>query len=142
MPFVSVTRARARLWGYRPLFLAQVFRIAFQARAAEGNLAVKFLHDRRGAYWTCTTWDSQLAMRAFMTTGPHGRVMRKLLVWCDEAAFVHWTQPEPDLPSWQEAHRRLQQEGRTSKVNQPSQAQLQRVIAAPAVRRFGELRIK
>ena len=47
-----------------------------------------------------------------MMAAPHGPTMRKLLEWCDEASLVHWTQDEAELPSWEEAHRRLLHEGR------------------------------
>jgi len=57
-----------------------------------------------------------------MLNGPHRQVMSRLLEWCDEAAVVHWTQESDREPDWQEAHRRIQQEGRRSKVNHPSQA--------------------
>jgi hypothetical protein len=79
-------------------------------------------------------------MRRFMLAQPHGKTMRKLLEWCDEAALVHWQQDQPDLPSWTEAHRRLQAEGRTSKVLHPSPDHAAFRIAAPAG--GGELRIK
>jgi len=59
-------------------------------------------------------------MKAFMLAGPHRKVMRRLLEWCDEAALVHWQQETDREPEWSEAHRRLQVEGRRSKVNHPS----------------------
>jgi len=90
---------------------------------AEGNLAVEVLRDRRSTFWTCTSWDSEASMKAFMLDGPHGEAMHKLLNWCDEAALAHWTQESAELPSWTEAHRRLLRYGRTSKVNHPSDAQ-------------------
>jgi hypothetical protein len=68
--------------------------------------------------------------------------MRKLLDWCDEAALVHWTQPDAELPSWKEAHRRLELEGRASKVNYPSTAHRAHAFPAPAARRTGDLRFK
>jgi hypothetical protein len=58
-----------------------------------------------------------------MHASPHGPVMRKLLNWCDEAAVVHWSQERAEPPSWPEAHVRLQQEGRRSKVDHQSAAQ-------------------
>ena len=58
-----------------------------------------------------------------MQAEPHGPAMRKLLEWCDEAALVHWTQEDEELPTWTEAHRRMLREGRPSKVNHPSEAQ-------------------
>ncbi len=123
MPFVSVTRLRVRAWRYLPAFLLHALRAAWQARAAPGNLAVGLLRDADRAFWTRTLWSDEAAMRAFMLAGAHRRVMPRLLSWCDEAAVVHWTQQSGEPPAWAEAHRRLQQEGRRSRVDHPSPAQ-------------------
>ena len=61
-------------------------------------------------------------MRSFMRSGVHLRVMARLPDWCDEAALVHWVQDADEPRSWIEAHRRLQQEGRRSRINHPSEA--------------------
>jgi quinol monooxygenase YgiN len=142
MPFVSVTRLRVRSWSYLPAFLMATVRIAWQARNAEGGLAVKIFRERRNAFWTSTSWESEAAMKKFMQANPHGSAMRKLLNWCDEAALVHWTQPGTELPSWQEAHRRMQADGRPSKVNHPSPAQQSYTIPEPDTTAKSELRIK
>jgi hypothetical protein len=67
-----------------------------------------------------TAWDSQESMRGYMTTGPHKIAMPHLLNWCDEASLAHWEQPETSLPSWTEADKRMREEGRASKVRNPS----------------------
>jgi hypothetical protein len=59
--------------------------------------------------------------------------MPHLLDWCDEASIVHWTQEMPDVPSWPEAHRRMQQQGRPSKVRHPSEAHQRFEIPPPRV---------
>jgi heme-degrading monooxygenase HmoA len=140
MPFVSITRLRVRAWRYLPAFFIQTLRIARQAAQADGNLAVKLLRNSGNTFWTGTTWSSEAAMKAFMLAPPHGETMRKLLDWCDEAALVHWTQEGQELPSWQEAHQRLQRDGRPSKVRHPSSAHLSHTFPVPAD--FGELRLK
>ena len=61
-------------------------------------------------------------MRSFMRSGVHLRVMARLPDWCDEAALVHGVQDADEPRSWIEAHRRLQQEGRRSRINHPSEA--------------------
>ena len=140
MPFVSITRLRVRAWRYLPPFLIQALRAARQARRAPGNLAVILLADGSATYWTCTLWEDEAAMRRFMVAGVHRGVMPHLLEWCDEAAVAHWPQDQHEPPDWAEAHRRLQAEGRLSKVNHPSHAQ--RRFAVPAPRGRGSLRLK
>ena len=142
MPFVSITRLRVRSWWYFPAFLFQTSRIARQAAQADGNLAVILLRDRRSTFWTATSWSSEGSMKAFMRAKPHGPTMRSLLDWCDEAALVHWTQAGVELPSWEEAHNRIQREGRPSKVNYPSAAHTAHAIPAPTVGRTRERRLK
>jgi hypothetical protein len=68
--------------------------------------------------------------------------MRKLLDWCDEAALVRWAQESPDLPAWEQAHVRIQQQGRPSKVNHPSEAHRAYEIVKPVVGRTREVRFK
>ena len=104
------------------MFFLQALRAARQAAKADGNLGTKLLREGRNIFWTATSWANEAAMKTFMHAPPHGKVMRRLLEWCDEAALVHWTQEGHQLPSWQEAHTRLQRDGRRSKVNHPSPA--------------------
>jgi hypothetical protein len=134
MPFISVTRLRLRTWRFVPAFFLSAVPINISARKSAGNLGVRLLNDRKHTFWTCTCWESEAAMRAFMLAKPHGPAMRKLMEWCDEAATVHWTQDSKELPWWDEAHRRMQAEGRASKVNHPSADQIAYKIPAPAVR--------
>lgn len=139
---ISVTRLRVRSWIYLPAFFIRSLRIGGQARSAPGNLEVKVLNDRRKTFWTCTSWESEAAMRAFMLAPPHGPAMRKLLDWCDEASLVHWSQAGLELPTWTEAHDRLQRDGRRSKVNHPSEDHNRYVIAAPRNDGAGEVGLK
>ena len=82
------------------------------------------------------------SMKAFMHAAPHGPAMRRLLEWCDEASLVHWPQDDPELPDWAEAHRRLESEGRPSKVHHPSAAHTAHRFPLPAVRKTNDLRFK
>jgi hypothetical protein len=142
MAFVSITRLRVRSWRVLPGFLFYALRSAQQAARSEGNLAVKLLRDSHNTWWTSTSWDTESSMRKFMLMKPHATAMRKLLEWCDEAALVHWSQPDAALPAWDEAHRRMQSEGRTSKVLHPSPDHLAFRIAPPAAGGRGETRVK
>ena len=131
MPLVSVTRLRVRLWRYLPAFLTQSFRALRQAKRADGNLAASVLRDADFAFWTRTVWTEEAAMRSFVHSGAHHQVMLQLPRWCDEAALVHWEQDGPEPPPWQEAHRRLWQQGRRSRVDYPSEAHRRFDIPAP-----------
>ena len=142
MPVVSVTRLRVRSWRFLPAYFLLAMRCALQAQRSSGNLSVRVLRDRERTFWTSTSWESEAAMKAFMLAEPHRTAMRKLLEWCDEAALVHWTQTDSELPVWTEAHRRLVQDGRPSKVNQPSQAHRSYSIPLPADAAKRELRLK
>jgi heme-degrading monooxygenase HmoA len=140
MPFVSVTRLRVRALRYLPAFSFNALRAARQAKKAPGNLAVSLLADANFAFWTRTLWNDQGAMRAFMLSGPHRRMMPRLLEWCDEASVAHWTQDSLETPPWQEVHHRMRAQGRRSKVNHPSEGQLRFEIPAP--RTTAELKLK
>jgi hypothetical protein len=131
MPFGSITRLRVRSYRYLPDFLIQSFRAALQAKRAAGSLKVSVLRDADRAFWTRTMWRDEEAMRSFMQSGVHRRVMARLPEWCDEAALIQWVQDRDEPPSWTEAHRRLQQEGRRSRVSQPSEAQRRFEIRDP-----------
>lgn len=122
MPVVSITRLRVRSWRYFFPFLLYALRSSRQAKKSEGNLAVSLLRDADHTFWTRTVWTTESTMKAFMMAPPHRQAMRALLEWCDEAALVNWEQATDGEPDWEEAHRRLQLEGRRSKVNHPSPA--------------------
>jgi len=136
MPVVSVTRLRVRSPRYLPPFLFQALRAVWQAKRSEGNLDVGLLWDADSTFWTCTVWSTDAAVKGFMLASPHREAMRRLLEWCDEAALVRWEQATSEAPNWQEAHRRMQAEGRRSKVNHPSAAQEGFQIRAPRVGRY------
>jgi hypothetical protein len=142
MPVISITRLRVRRWWFLPGFFLASFRSAKQAATAEGNLHVALLRDRRLTFWTATSWTSEAAMKAFMHATPHGPIMRKLLHWCDEASLAHWTQDGAELPPWDEAHRRLEKDGRPSKVHHPSAAHAAHRFPAPTTRPSAQSRLK
>ena len=92
---------------------------------------MRLLREPNNTFWTCTLWSDEPAMRAFMMSGAHRKAMPKLINWCDEASVVHWQQEAAEPPPWHEAHRRMQAEGRASKVRYPSEAHRRFEIPAP-----------
>ncbi len=79
MPVVSVTRLRVRSLRYIAPFIFFSLRSARQAKAADGNLGVSLLNDANKAFWTCTVWTTEDAMRSFMLSGSHRKAMPRLL---------------------------------------------------------------
>jgi len=142
MPLVSITRLRVRSWKYLPAFFVATARSVFQARRAKGNLAISMLREARNTFWTRSLWTDEAAMLTFMTSGAHRTIMPNLLEWCDEASVARWVQDSVEKPGWDEVHRRMQSEGRPSKVNHPSAAHRAYDLPPPKARRFGELRLK
>lgn len=142
MPLIAITRLRVRAWWYLPGFFVQTLRAAAQARRAEGSVAVAVLREAHRTFWTCTVWIDEQAMRVFLLADPHRQAMRKLGKWCDEASVAHWHQAAPEPPTWEEAHQRMQRDGRASKVDHPSEAQRAYRIPVPQVRPKGVLRFK
>lgn len=140
MPLVSITRLRVRSGRYLPAFFFAALRSAFQARRAKDNLAVTILREAHNTYWTRSLWANEAAMTSFMLSGVHRTVMPKLLKWCDEASVARWTQDSPQQPTWDEVHQRMQRDGRTSRVNHPSEAHRRFHIPALEMKRSRELR--
>lgn len=131
MPVVSITRLRVRSWKFMPGFVVYAVRSRMQAAKAEGNRGMNLMREPGNVFWTATLWDSEEAVKKFMVRDAHGQAMRRLLEWCDEAAVARWNQDSRELPDWQEAHRRMQAEGRPSKVRFPSAAHQRFEIPAP-----------
>jgi heme-degrading monooxygenase HmoA len=131
MAFVSITRLRVRSPEFLDPFSATVPDVYTQASTAPGNLASDLLAEANDTFWTRTVWTDRAAMRAYMTSGAHGDVMPLLRDWCDEAHVAHWEQESEELPTWQEAHRRIVAEGRTSAVAHPSPDHAARTVAPP-----------
>jgi heme-degrading monooxygenase HmoA len=120
MIFVSLTRLRVRSIRFLPFFGIYTMRALSQVKRAPGFLHGALLPDRRWTFWTLTAWDRQESMRAYMNSGSHKAAMPHLLHWCDEASVAHWTPTETALPTWIEAHARMVETGRASKVRNPS----------------------
>jgi hypothetical protein len=131
MAFISVTRLRVRSFTYLPQFVWRTLQIVRETENASGFLGGKLLREAQNTFWTVTAWEDEPKMNAFRIAGSHLVAMTKLLDWCDEASVAHWHQETPRLPTWLEAHRRMISDGRLSKVNHPSSAQLANRFPSP-----------
>jgi len=69
-------------------------------------------------------------MRCWRAAGAHGCAMPFLAEWCDEASVARWDRADrAPFPTWQVCARRIAEQGRASRLRQPSDAQ--RSGAAP-----------
>lgn len=131
MALISVTRLRVRSFIYLPQFFWNTFKSIRQVERSSGFIGGRLLVNATNVFWTITAWKDEAAMNAYRTSGAHRRAMPKLLHWCNEASVVHWTQEASGIPSWHDAHRRMTERGKLSKVNHPSAAQASSHIPAP-----------
>ena len=122
MALLSVTRLHLRSMRYFPLFVVYTWRSGRQVRRSTGFRRGVLGGDPQRGSWTVTLWDSEADMRAYRNAGAHRDAMVRLLTWCDEASFVHWTTDASELPSMDEAYERLSTTGKVSKVHHPSKA--------------------
>jgi len=106
-----------------PRFIWLTIPAAAQARKSDGNLGFDALRDSKLAFWTKTVWRDEAAMMAFMSSGAHRKAMPALKHMCDEASGANWVQESDALPTWQEAHRHIQEHGRWVFVTKPSENQ-------------------
>lgn len=123
MTVAAVTRLHLRSARYVPALIFHALFSLVQARRAPGNLSVTTRRDAHGAFWTLTLWRDAEALRGFMLSGAHRKSMPRLSDWCDEASLVRFDWNAETPPSWNEAERRLKDEGRTSAVKYPNAAQ-------------------
>lgn len=123
MAVISVTRLRVRSWRFLPDFLLNTLRATRQARAAPGNLGVEVFRETGMTFWTKSAWRDAAAMRGFMASGAHNKVMPHLQRWCSEASVLRWEQETARLPFWEDAGRRMQRDGRLVAVKRPSETQ-------------------
>jgi len=117
---VSITRLRVRSILYMPLFILHAMRTMRQAQKASGVLGVETRFEKNNVVWTKTIWEEEGAMKKYRASGAHQIAMRLLAEICNEASYARWQQSEASLPTWEEAHAKILQEGKLSKLKHPS----------------------
>ncbi len=120
---VSITRLRVRSIFLMPLFTYHAMRTSMQAQKSEGIVGVDTRFEKNNVVWTKTVWKEESAMKKYRSSGAHQIAMRILSEMCSEASVTRWQQEGTELPTWEEAHRRMLTEGKQSKVKHPSPLQ-------------------
>ncbi|HRK90945.1 MAG TPA: DUF3291 domain-containing protein [Anaerolineales bacterium] len=126
---VSITRLRVRSIFYMPMFLLHAMRTMTQAQKADGVAGVETRFEKNNVVWTKTVWKEESAMKKYRGSGAHQIAMRMLSEMCNEASVARWQQEDTNLPTWEEAHRRMLIEGKLSKVKHPSPLQVSGLTA-------------
>lgn len=117
---VSITRLRVRSIFLMPLFTYHAMRTMTQAQKADGVAGVETRFEKNNVVWTKTVWNDESQMKKYRGSGAHQIAMRMLSEMCSEASVARWQQEGTELPTWEEAHRRMLSEGKLSKVKHPS----------------------
>jgi hypothetical protein len=120
---VSVTRLHVRNIRFLVPFAWWTLRSHRQTKGAAGFVGGALSIMRDGSFWTTTVWESAGHTRAFRNAEPHASAMRRIRNWCDEAAYARYMATARGLPSWEEAHRRLIDTPRFTRVDHPSEMQ-------------------
>jgi hypothetical protein len=117
---VSVTRLRLRSFRFILHLHWVVRKIQRSLEKTPGFVHGKLLADRHRAFWTMTLWKDATGMLAFRSSRVHTSAFTYLNKWCDEASVVHWETNDETLPSWEEAHRRMSESGKSVPLKLPS----------------------
>lgn len=123
MPFISVTRLRVRSLLQLPAFFKANEASVKRLEQSTGFLGGSELIDRGLTFWTLTVWEDAAAMQQFRNSPEHRHAMQQLPHWCSEGSYHHWEQEDYQIPAWAAASEKLLNEGRLTKVRQPTAQQ-------------------
>jgi hypothetical protein len=131
MAVIAVTRLRLRDPGLTDEFFTHAVAVIEQATKSAGNLGADALAEAHDTWWSVTAWRDRGRMEAFVNAEPHLSTATLIDHLCDEATFVDWEQPGPDLPDWQTSWRRLVADGVSAPLSQQTDANETRAFPAP-----------
>lgn len=128
---VSITRLRVRSVWFLPLFGLHAMRSATQAMKSDGIVDFDTRVEDPFTHWTKTVWKDEPAMKNFRNSGAHQIAMRILSNICSEASYTRWQQETAEVPTWDEAHKAMLEQGKLSKLKKPSMFHLEGRTAPP-----------
>lgn len=113
--YVSITGLRLKGWIHNPRFWWHAVRSMQQARGAAGNLCAE-TRLIEGVHHTLTAWTDRRAMRAYLVAGAHKQAMFAFGSMATGSVVGFEAQ---SLPSWAEARRIWEEQGREVQGWQP-----------------------
>jgi hypothetical protein len=109
MPYISITGLRLNSVLNAPAFWWHAVRSMGQAQAAPGNISAG-ARTINGIHHTLTVWQSETAMRAYLTSGPHLAAMRAFHGMATGKTLGFTADIPPD---WDRVHDLWLEQGRT-----------------------------
>jgi hypothetical protein len=89
-------------------FLLDAMRVHRQVRAANGAVGVALeVRPLRREFRTLSAWRDRAALDGLVGREPHRSIMQRQRSAMDDSAFVFWTLPAGQVPTWDDAGRRL-----------------------------------
>ena len=92
-------------------FFRFTFAIMSQLNGAKGVVGYSLLaHPFSKRYWTLSAWESDQALREFVSHPPHVKAMTAIAPHMSKTTFIRWKVKGSELPlRWDEALKRLAQ---------------------------------
>lgn len=118
--FVSVTRLKVRRVWLLPAFFWLTFRVARVSARAPGYLQGRLRTDKGWVFYTVTAWSDVRAMGKFLAGSAHQRASAWFAAHCSEGVVTNFQHAGEVLPSWDEVHAHLRDNGRFPAVDEPT----------------------
>jgi quinol monooxygenase YgiN len=102
---VMASRLPLHSYATLPRFLRMAFAVARQLEHSEGLIGYSLLaQPTKKTFWTLSAWTNQQALRAFVRTMPHMKIMKALQPYMEPTRFTTWQALGSMLPvPWTDA---------------------------------------
>ncbi len=107
--YVSITGLKVRHFWQVPTFWRHAMASMAQAKSAPGCLQAE-ARTINGVHHTRSVWESEAAMRAYLTTGAHLKAMKLFRRIATGKTLGFETE---DVPDWGDVHKLWSERGRT-----------------------------
>ncbi len=98
--FVVTTRNKLRSARFAPHMIRAWLRGRRQLYETPGMLRYTTGISNLTEFYTCTLWDTEMEMFAFMSSGAHRDMMWNFRKWSDSFWAMRWDQTQDELGSW------------------------------------------